>query len=67
MKGIRDSVGIGERAIERVREARRTVGRERHYQCSGCGFDRHSRVDLRDCPSCGTGMAAATITRTLLA
>ncbi len=46
---------------------RRAVGRERHYQCSDCGFERLSRVALRSCPSCGSDLARATVVRTLLA
>ena len=50
-----------QQAVARAREARRTVGRERHYQCSECGFDRCSWVDLRSCPSCGSGLSQTVV------
>ena len=58
---------IGERAVSRARDARTTVGRERQYHCSDCGFERRSWVDLRTCPSCGSGNHQMTVVPTALA
>jgi predicted RNA-binding Zn-ribbon protein involved in translation (DUF1610 family) len=58
---------IGERAIARAREARRTIVRERHYHCSDCGFERRSWIDLRACPSCGSELARSARNEAALA
>lgn len=53
--------------INRAREARRNTARQRQYQCTDCGFERRSWVDLRSCPSCGSILAqAANAARALL-
>ena len=54
----RDKRRIRKHAIERAREARRTIARERDYHCSSCDFERRSWLALHSCPSCGTGFAA---------
>lgn len=50
-----------------VREARRLVGLERSYSCSGCGSEHRSWTRLPACPDCGDRLRVAVIRRAALA
>lgn len=53
-------------AVGRAIEARRLVGLERHYSCSGCGAQHRSWTRMRACPDCGERLAFAVIHRAAL-
>jgi DNA-directed RNA polymerase subunit RPC12/RpoP len=48
-------------------EARRLVGFERLYECSGCGSEHRSWARMRSCPECGERLAVAVIHRAAVA
>jgi rubrerythrin len=50
-----------------VREARRMVGLERHYNCSSCGAEHNSWSRVSSCPDCGQAYASAVIRRAAFA
>jgi len=50
-----------------VRQGRRLVGFERHYQCSECGQAERSWTRLSACQGCGEPLTAAIVRRLALA
>ena len=50
-----------------VRQGRRLVGFERHYQCSECGQAQRSWTRLSACQGCGEPLTAAVVRRLALA
>jgi hypothetical protein len=51
---------------ERSAAAKRVIGLERHYRCSGCGHEHRSWSRLRTCTTCGEPLAHAVIRRAAL-
>ncbi|MGI8461476.1 MAG: hypothetical protein ACR2OC_07555 [Solirubrobacterales bacterium] len=43
--------------------ARKLVGLERSYSCSGCGSEQRSWTRMSACPDCGERFAVAVIHR----
>jgi hypothetical protein len=66
-RNLNSTTGRSTREVSLVaREARRLVGLERDYACSGCGNAHRTWARISDCPECGTQLTKAVIRRAAL-